>query len=151
MDPTIELFVPGPVAYVRRTGPYGGGNAETMQALKAWAPSNDLMKGSAVLFGIAWDDPAATPPKECRYDACIALPVGFAPTGDGIKTGELPGGKYAVFTLPHTAEAVAEAWGQVFSVLAAQGLAPDPQRPILERYPQALVAAHRCQLCVPVL
>jgi DNA gyrase inhibitor GyrI len=48
-----------------------------------------------VLFGIAQDNPAATKPEDCRYDACIAIPENLRITNDNkVTTSLLPGGKY---------------------------------------------------------
>lgn len=62
----------------------------------------------------------------------------------------LPGGKYAVFSIPHTAEAVQKAWNDIFPQLAVDGLTLDPSRPILERYVPAMLQKHLCEICAPV-
>ncbi|MDF3000518.1 MAG: gyrase inhibitor [Bacillota bacterium] len=67
-----------------------------------------------------------------------------------VQYGELPGGTYAVFTVSHTAEAVAQAWIEIFALISASGSIPDLSRPILERYHAGLVAEHLCEICVPI-
>ncbi|WP_238025169.1 hypothetical protein, partial [Collinsella aerofaciens] len=76
----------------------------------------------SVILGIAQDNPQMIPPEACRYDACILLPDGYpggssvGGSGDGsvgdsstekeVHIGSITGGKYGVFTIDHTAEAV---------------------------------------------
>ena len=62
----------------------------------------------------------------------------------------LPGGKYLIFTLPHTTEALAQAWAGCFDAAAAQGYTIDFRRPIMERYVKKEVDRHRCDLCLPI-
>ncbi|MCM3217889.1 GyrI-like domain-containing protein [Niallia taxi] len=67
-----------------------------------------------------------------------------------VKLRGMSGGKYAVFKITHTAEAVQRAWDEVFLVLDAFGFKLDKTRPVLERYSMELVERHYCELCVPV-
>ena len=151
----IEQITPCPMAYVRHTGPYGPGNIETMKRLKHWATSMDLMNGHSVILGIAQDNPQIVPPQVCRYDACILLPDecsgGESATEKDIYFGNLTGGKYGVFTIDHTAEAVRQAWEEIWGQLFAESYTPDPSRPILERYKAELIERHLCEICVPIL
>jgi len=138
------------IAYIRRVGAYGIGNAHTMKALKEWASKHGLMDDSAVIFGIAWDDPMATPPENCRYDACIAVSDAYTADG-GIDIGAIGGGSYAVFKIKHTTEAMQRAWGEIFPELAKNQRNFDPSRPILERYAVDLLNDGFCEICVPVM
>ena len=45
----------------------------------------------------------------------------------------MDGGKYAVFKIRHTSEAVQKAWDGIFPELARQEIAIDECRPVLER------------------
>ncbi|WP_419822310.1 AraC family transcriptional regulator [Anoxybacterium hadale] len=157
----IETIYPCPIAYIRKTGAYGKGNIRAMEQLKQWARDGGLMNKKTVIFGIPQDNPQTTARENCRYDACIALPEEYPlvtgaiydkqlPAGGNVQYGELSGGTYAVFTVSHTAEAVAQAWIDIFSLLSANGYLPDATRPILERYQAELVAQHLCEICVPV-
>lgn len=157
----IETIHPCPIAYVRQTGAYGNDNIRAMEQLKQWARNNGLMNDKTVIFGIPQDNPQTTAPENCRYDACIALAeeslcakegvyARHVPADGNIQYGELTGGTYAVFTVSHTAEAVAQAWAEIFALISASGYIPDLTRPILERYQAELVAAHLCELCVPI-
>ena len=62
MNMHIENTPETQVIYLRRTGPYGGDNRDLMERLKSWAAGNDLLETNTIL-GIAWDDPAQTPPE----------------------------------------------------------------------------------------
>lgn len=151
----IEQITPCSMAYIRHTGPYGPGNIVIMERLKHWAKSRDLMNSHSVILGIAQDNPQIIPPEMCRYDACILLPDGYS-GGDSameedVHVGGLTGGKYGVFTIDHTAEAVKQAWEEVFRQLFAERYIPDSSRPILERYKAELIERHLCEFCIPVL
>lgn len=146
----IEEMSKSRIAYMRRVGPYGGGNYALMKKFKEWAKANGLFIASAVILGISQDNPAVTPPESCRYDVGIVIPEQFTTTDTDVDVAELSGGRYAVFTIDHTAEAIQKAWGEIFVQLSAQGQQPDVSRPILERYIPAMIDKHLCEICVPV-
>lgn len=138
------------IAYMRQIGPYGANNYGLMEKLKEWAKSNGLFTKSAVILGISHDSPETTLPENCRYDVCIVVSDEFEITDSSVKETELPGGRYVVFTIPHTAEAIQKAWSEVFSQLVGQGYQLDVSRPILERYIPAMVENHLCEICLPI-
>lgn len=137
------------VIYLRRTGPYGGDNRDLMARMKAWSAQNGLLEGSTIL-GIAWDDPAQTPPERCRYDVCLASDGCFPEPEAGMSMEHLPGGRYACFQGPHTPEGVQLLWHESFSALLELDLRPDPARPVMERYRPEMLAQGICELCIPV-
>lgn len=138
------------VAYMRRVGPYGTGNYALMERLKEWAKANDLFTKSSVILGISQDNPETTPPENCRYDVCVIVADGCTIADATVTEAELCGGRYAVFTISHTAQAVQKAWNEVFSLLSAQGQQIDISRPVLERYIPAMIDHHLCEICVPI-
>ena len=150
MNMNIETIPSCSIAYIRQIGAYGEENIRTMEQLKHWAKANNLMNSKAVILGIAHDNPQTIPPENCRYDACILLADEQFPAGDNVQHGKIAGGKYAVFTVRHTAEAVEQAWAEIFSVLSESGCLPDITRPILERYAVEQVEQHLCEICVPI-
>jgi DNA gyrase inhibitor GyrI len=150
MNMNIETISSCSIAYIRQIGAYGVENIHTMEQLKHWAKANNLMNSKTVIFGIAHDNPQTTPPENCRYDACILLNDEHFPTDGNVQHGEINGGKYAVFTVKHTAEAVEQAWVEIFPVLSESGYLPDTTRPILERYAAEQVEKHLCEICVPI-
>lgn len=146
----IEMMLSSPVAYIRRTGAYGTGNIQTMEQLKRWAKSNDLMDDKAVILGIAHDDPQITPSACCRYDARILLMDKRFTDNSSVLHGEISGGRYAIFTMEHTAQSMEQAWTAMFPLLSKNAYIPDPTRPILERYAAEQVVQHLCEICVPI-
>ena len=138
------------IAYMRRVGPYGEGNYDLLKKFKEWAKANGLFTESAVILGISQDNPATTTPESCRYDVGVVVSEDFTITDADVNVVELSGGRYAVFTIDHTAEAIQKAWGEIFVQLSAESQQPDVSRPILERYIPAMIAKHLCEICVPV-
>ncbi len=151
MKMKIETIPSYPIAYIRQTGSYGEKNTRTMEQLKHWAKANNLFGSKAVIFGIAQNNPQTTPPEDCRYDACIVLEEEPVAKDDTMQYGEIAGGRYAVYTVVHTAEAVRNAWAEIFHALADNGCIPDETRPVIERYVLELVEQHLCEICVPII
>lgn len=150
MKITIEQIPSHRIAYIRKVGPYGSGNVQTMERLKSWARSKGLLDDKAIILGIARDNPGTTQPEDCRYDTCIIIADDNCCEGDDIREGSVDGGKYAVFLIDHTAEAVQKAWNEIFPELFGQGFELDESRPIMERYQAKIVSRHYCEICVPV-
>lgn len=143
----MEQFPPQPVVYKTRTGPYGSENYKLMEEMKEWAGQRGMLQ-TGTLYGIAYGD-EHTPPEECRYDVCLA--VENCPIDGSVQQGEIFGGQYEVFTIPHTPQAVQAFWASVLQTLVQNGLQLNGAKPILERYPYTLVQEGKCEFCVPVL
>lgn len=142
----IETWEECRIAYMRRTGGYGAGNRQLMEKFKSYLRTNAWFREDTILLGIALDDPARTPEAEQRYDVGLVLTGGECPCGLPVRS--VVGGRYAVFAVAHTEEAVTEFWRTLPASLA--GLPWDSTRPVLERYAAAKVAAHRCEFCIPL-
>ncbi len=65
------------------------------------------------------------------------------------RVGEFSGGKYAVFLLDHTKEAVSEFWSNIFSEIERNNLSIREQ-PIIERYTSQMIDNHLCEILVPI-
>lgn len=150
MNMHIESIPQTDIAFIRHTGPYGAGSKAAMEQLKAWAKEARLLTFESVIFGIAQDNPQQTAPENCRYDACLVVYSEFFTQDCRIRKGSLTGGKYAVFTVAHTAQAIQQAWNDIFSELQRQGLIADITKPVIERYALEMIKQHRCELCVPL-
>lgn len=148
MEMKLEIVPEYRIAYVRQVGPYGPSNVQTMQKLKTWAGAKNLLTETSILLGISHDSPETTLPENCRYDAAIIV-SDDEQMDEFVGEGILFGGKYAIFTVKHTAEDVQKAWSEIFMELASSGYHMD-DRPIFERYIGAMVANHYCEICVPV-
>jgi len=138
------------IAYIRQIGPYGQNNVQIMEQLKKWAQSNNLLNEESIILGIAHDNPKLVEPQNCRYDTCLVISNDYCINNDYISEGSILGGKYAVFKIRHTAEAVQKAWFEIFPELFKQGYHLDETRPILERYRIKLINEHYCEICVPI-
>lgn len=146
----IEKIPPYRIAYIRKVGPYGSDNMQTMEKLKSWAKSNYLLNDKSIILGIAHDNPKTTKPEDCRYDTCFVVSNDYSVKNDYMSQGNIGGGRYAVFKVNHTAEAVQKAWIEIFPELLKQGHQFDETRPILERYKVEMVNKHYCEICVPL-
>ncbi len=150
MKMKIESISPQNIAYIRRVGPYGLGNIQTMEKIKNWAKSNNLINDRSIILGIAHDNTQTTSPENCRYDACIVVSDNSC-IDKYVSYGNIVGGNYVVFEIEHTAEAVQNAWSEIFPELFSQGYTFDESRPILERYIVEMVNNHYCEICVPII
>lgn len=155
MEMKIETIPPYKVAYIRQIGPYGSGNVQTMQKLKTWARTNGLLHDDSIILGIAHDNPETTKPENCRYDTCLVISDDDcashkAAGNEDVSLGNIAGGRYSVFMITHTAEAVQQAWLEIFPEIARHGYQFDETRTVLERYAAKIVNSHYCEICVPV-
>jgi len=149
MNITVLTLPETAVVRLRRTGPYGESNRSMMERLKSWAREQGLLE-TGVILGAAWDDPAHTPPEQCRYDVCLAPERCLPEPPADMALGRIPGGPYACFQGAHTPTGVPALWGTGFAALAEEGLSPDPGRPVLERYRPELLEQGLFELCIPI-
>jgi len=146
----IETMPAYEIAYIRQVGPYGASNKQVMEEIKNFARTNTLLIDESIILGIAQDNPAMTKPEDCRYDACLVIPRDYCIHDDHVNLGEISGGRYAVFTIVHTAEAVQMAWCNIFPELQKQGYQLNDTKPIIERYAAEMVQNHTCEICVQI-
>lgn len=139
------------VLYMRRTGPYGECNYVLMDKFKMWLYEQNLLCDDTVILGIPLDNPNTTEANKCRYDVCVIDSECLKPDSDEVKRRQIDGGKYVVFLIEHTTEAVQRAWAEFFAELNNNNYLLDTSRPIIERYSKKLVDNNYCELCVPVL
>ncbi|MNO32144.1 DNA gyrase inhibitor [compost metagenome] len=150
MNVNIEEIPSCKIVYMRQIGPYGIANSQLMDKFKCWVQSNSVTNSLSVILGIAHDNPAWVKPENCRYDACLVVPEDYCVHSDEVSVRNISGGSYAVFKIPHTAEAVQKAWDDIFMEVKRRGFSLDETRPILERYTVELINRHYCEICVPV-
>ena len=151
MDINIEIISSYKIAYIRKTGPYGSANVQVMEQLKSWAREKDLFNERSIILGIAQDNPQFTEPKDCRYDTCLVVSDEFNVDNKYINFGKTIGGKYCVFKINHTVDAIQKAWMEIFSELSKINYEFDEKKPILERYAIQMINNHYCEICVPIL
>lgn len=144
----IEDLGQSKIAYFRNIGEYGEkANKELMESLKKWAQENNVFNDSTIL-GIAQDNPECTPKVLCRYDVCVLVEEDFvvaSPALDGV----FDGGKYAVFLVDHTADAVSEFWSTLYTQIEMNRLVVR-DAPIIERYTSHMIEKHLCEILVPI-
>ena len=150
MEFLIEKINSCRIAYIRKVGPYGINNIETMDELKMWAKANNLLNDNTIIYGIAQDNPQITKSENCRYDTCIVVPKDYIKTDNNLNNGEITGGKYVIFRIEHTSEAIKKTWTEIFPILLKEKLKFDTSRPILERYAVKMVIKQKCEICLPV-
>lgn len=146
----IEMLPESEMVYIRRVGPYGLANIQTMEKLKTWATAKGLLNDASIMLGIPWDNPATTKPGDCRYDVGLIIRAEQQISDNTVQMGRVGPGEYAVFEIDHTAEALAQAWSELFLELGKQGYQLDDSRPIMERYAARMIKNHRCEICVPI-
>lgn len=150
MELRIENIPSEKIIFMRREGSYGAENIRLMEEFKNWVKAKNLWNENTVILGIAQDNPAHVHPEKCRYDVClVSSQEEFLPEGK-IHRGEMKAGKYAVFIIRHTQEAMQKAWKDIFQELLKCGYIADDSRPIVERYNNRLICQQQCEICVPI-
>jgi AraC family transcriptional regulator len=96
MNVSIQHLKPARVAFMRHIGPYNQ-VGKTWERLMMLTGKEGLLAGDVRFIGICHDDPAVTPPKKIRYDACITVDEKFRPH-DEIGVQVIAGGDYALLT-----------------------------------------------------
>lgn len=96
MDVKMVDFPQTNVAMLQHRGSPDWVNASAAKFIE-WRKSTGLSPvRESKTFGIAWDDPATTPPEAFRFDICGSVSAAI-PTNDfGAINGEIEGGRYAV-------------------------------------------------------
>ncbi len=147
MEYKVEILPNYRIAYKRRIGPYGPENINVMTELKGWASARDLLQ-SSILYAVPLDNPASTKPEDCRFDACIVIDNDYL-LDNTISERELLGGRYIMFKIKHTTEAIKEAYTKLHTWIQKSGYQMD-NKPIMERYKADLLKNHYCEVCVPI-
>ena len=127
---TVEMIEPSTVVYMQRLGAYGQENTALMQRFKKWIADNALEEAVTAIWAMALDDPAQTEASACRYAVGMRLPVGRTFDPAPVEVREMAGGKYVTFLLPHTAQAMQQAWMECLSSLSELGHIWDKDRQI---------------------
>ena len=114
-----------------------------MEKFKNYLKENNLFNEDTVILGIALDDPKTTTPSSLRYDVGVIINE-----NDSIQldTRKIDSGKYAVFEIPHTVEAVSDFWQNIGDLLSS--LETDFKKPVIERYSAQKISQHLCEFCI---
>ena len=112
MNITVKKLPARRVAFVRHVGPYDK-VAAAWDRLLTFMGKEGWIGADSEFLGICHDDPAVTPARRIRYDACITVGERFEATGDiGVQT--VPGGEYAVLTHIGPYSTLAESYQRLF-------------------------------------
>jgi AraC family transcriptional regulator len=140
------------VAARRYVGPFGEPLGKFWRSVVTpWLADNGLV--DCPRYGVPLDDPASTPPAQCRYDCCVALAAGLT-VGDASER-VIPGGRYAVTRFKGTGAQIGAAWGEFLRACAANGMTADSARFVFEHYPRGATVDPKtgvfaCELCFPL-
>ena len=155
MPLALRSLPPMRLAFMRHTGAYAHpGLTQLWERFGAWCEAHRLATPRPRFYGFSHDNPACTPPEQCRYDACVQIGIGLR-TGPEVQVLDYPGGDYACQHFTGTGPEIAQAW----ACLAAPGQAPEGWEwapgAALEIYDEDFAvdpATGRfpCWLCVPV-
>ncbi|MDX8046218.1 GyrI-like domain-containing protein [Gracilibacillus sp. S3-1-1] len=147
----VENLPTTKIAFFRNVGPYGNEkNFEMMKEFKKWVRTNGLSKNRFEygIYGIAQDNPAITPLEECRYDLIISVDNDWEVKRPA-NTGIFEGGKYAVFTIVHTTEAVRDFWNNLNAEMSKYNFNLR-KSPIVERYKEEEGEDKYCEFLIPI-
>lgn len=148
MNYKLENLKKSATVYMRNIGSYGSpDNFKMMNDFKKWIAKNDLEKELATngILGVALDNPEYTTPDDCRYDVILCVQNNKKYTSE-VKLGQFEGGKYAVFTIPHTKEAIQQFWNNLEININQNNLIV-LEGPIIERFREENGI---CEFLVPV-
>ena len=121
MPLTIRTLPRMRLAYMRHTGAYGHpGLTALWERFGTWCAANRLSEPRPKFYGFSHNDPACTPPGQCRYDACVQIGVGLR-TGPDVHVMDYEGGDYACQRFLGTGPEMGAAWAQ----LKAPGQIPE--------------------------
>lgn len=135
--------------YMRRVGCYGVANYQLMDTLKHWLKQHHFFNEQTTIYGIAWDDPNLVSKGQCRYDVCSPVVNDPSPTTIAIDS-IVPAGKYMVFIIDHTPQAISYFWRNFEQILQQENSVYNYKKPILERYRNQFISQKLCEMCVPV-
>lgn len=151
MEFNIENIESCHIVYVQNVGAYGSAeNFQLMENFKKWIVSNKLedKKNAKGIIAIAQDDPQTTLSAKCRYELLLFTDRDFS-DDSYVKTGNFKGGKYAVFTITHTSEAIQLFWKNINATIDKNQLEVLAS-PILERYREEVGPDKTCEFLVPI-
>lgn len=146
----IDIIPSQRIFYLRRIGGYGKANKELMTTFKERVKAENLFDEETIIYGIAWSEPN-TPKEKCIYDVCVVVSV-EQNNIEGMEETILKNGKYAIFKVNHTDEAVQEFWMALMKpdFQKKHSITIDFKRPILEKYAVNQIEAGYCEFCVPI-
>ena len=153
LKPKIKTLKEKKAIYVQGIGKYSESSAYAWEKVCGFAAKNRLFGFGTELIGISHDDPTVTEPEKCRYEACITVTKDVKPEGE-IGVRQIPGGKYAIFTMKGPYENFPKAYQFIFGKWIPGNGIELRDVPCFEKYlndpgktkPEKL----RTEICIPV-
>lgn len=143
------------LAYMRSTGPYGGGHIGKLWArFAAWCAAEGPMTQRQTTYGIGQDNPAIAPADKLRYDCCVAVGESFLPQGE-VGVQDFSGGRYACAPFKGTSAQIHAAWMQMYGQWLPESGWQADDKPGVEVYGEDFemdpaTGIFTCETCVPV-
>jgi len=126
------------VAYSQTLNGYSEGIPKSWKQLLRYIRRYDLMEPEAWFVGVPFDNPGVTPKAKCRYRACLSVRDSYVQTKGDVKTADIEGGKYAMYSFKGRREDITDAYAFLYGGwLPQSGYTPD-EKPTLEIYPSEL-------------
>ncbi|MGX6971220.1 GyrI-like domain-containing protein [Vagococcus bubulae] len=97
---------------------------------------------------MALDNPQKTLPEKCRYDLILCTAKQNTSHFE-VKGRQFKGGKYAVFTIPHTTKEVQQFWSNLDMHINVNKLSLRNQ-PIIERFKEEKGVDKFCDVLIPI-
>lgn len=144
----IETLESLPCTSLINKGAYGENNKKLMEKMKEYAKSKDIFNEDTVIYGIALDDLNEVSSDQCRYEVALVV--------DSFKNYKLNNkylnlGKYAMFLVDHTPEAIKEFYESLPTILLVNDLYYDGERLIIEKYHMKQIKKHKCEIGIPII
>ncbi|MFJ6459339.1 AraC family transcriptional regulator [Staphylococcus capitis] len=150
MEYKVEHIPSRNVVYMRNIGPYGSEeNYELMKRFKKWIRFNnfwDKVEKNGV-YGIARDNPELVAAEKCRYDVMLDIETDIR--NSEVRNGIFKGGKYIVFEIEHTNQAVSNFFSDLGLFLNKKEIEVRNE-PIIERYKEEEGVDKICEILVPI-
>ena len=151
MNYKIEVLADCNVIFVRNQGKYGSNkNYEMQRRFKEWIKENGYWRYVETngIIGVALDNPKIIDEELCRYDLVIKIDEDVK-TNDSINSRSFIGGKYAVFTIPHTIKDVKNFYSKLPNIIDNNHLKVKNEA-ILERYKEEEGLDNFCEILIPI-
>lgn len=155
LRPTYLL--PKRLIYVRVRGPYAEAARVAWAQMFDWLDEHNLHSDEGKGYGLVLDDPRQVPAEQCRYDACIEIPVQWHDqVPPGVPEQRLPGGAYLRQCHTGSHDALREGFALVRETFVpSHGILLDCARPLIEIYrddPREIPSEKlRTDLCLPIV
>lgn len=135
LDVTTVRRAKRTLAYIRHVGPYAGDSGlfeRLFSQVVSSLEGRNLLRSDMEAITVYHDDPESVPVEKQRISVGFTVPEGTT-ANDGLRILELPESDYVVGSFELLPHQYAEAWTNVFTYMAENGLGPSGG-PMYESY-----------------